>query len=138
MSENINIFEQASRIQLRFASAKGQLTVEHLWALPLTSNTSLSLDGLAVAVNRELKAQGEESFVETKDNPYKRQLQLSLDILKHIIGVRQAENAAKLDERNRKAEIARIEEALTNKKDETLRGLSQTELEERLKVLKGT
>jgi hypothetical protein len=30
----MNIFEQASRLRLRFESSKGQLIVEDLWELP--------------------------------------------------------------------------------------------------------
>ena len=49
----MSIFEQASRLKLRFASVKGELTIEHLWGLPLQSKTSFDLDTVAKAVARD-------------------------------------------------------------------------------------
>ena len=48
----MSIFEKASRLQLRFASTKGSLSVEDLWGLSLES-----LDTLAKAVNKQIKAE---------------------------------------------------------------------------------
>lgn len=72
----MNIFELATRQKLRFASAKGDLTTEQLWDLPLlisspTRDVKVDLDTLARSINHELKAQAEESFVSTKANPLK-------------------------------------------------------------------
>lgn len=135
MSE-INLFEAASRKQLRFQSSKGQLTVEHLWLLPLTSANADSLDKLAMAANRELRELAEDSFVESKPNPRKAELTLQLDILKHVIGVKQAENAAKLADTQRREQIAQIEAALAEKQGDALKGMSAEDLEQKLKDLK--
>lgn len=135
MSE-LNIFEQASRETLRFESAKGLLTVEHLWHLPLTSVKSVSLDSLAIATNRAIKEIGEESFVDTRPNPQLRNLKLQLDILKHIIDVKQAENAVKADAVKRATEIAQIEEALSSKREDALKGMTAEQLEAKLKELR--
>lgn len=135
MSE-LNLFEVASRKQLRFTSSKGLLTVEHLWLLPLTSANGDSLDKLAMAANRELRELAEDSFVESKPNPRKAELTLQLDILKHVIGVKQAENAAKLADTQRREQIAQIEAALAEKQGDALKGMSAEDLEQKLRDLK--
>ena len=43
---DIDIFKQAAKAKLRFPSSKGELRVEDLWDLPLTSKTGPSLDSL--------------------------------------------------------------------------------------------
>lgn len=90
----MDIFERASRASLRFASDRGDLTTEQLWGLPLVApGGRLSLDGLARAVNARLRSVQEEGFVDTKPDPIKTELELSLDILKHIIASKKADAA---------------------------------------------
>ena len=64
-----NLFMQATREKFRFESSKGDLSVEQLWDLPLTSRTGFDLDTVAKAVNADLKASNEESFVNASNNP---------------------------------------------------------------------
>lgn len=138
----MNIFEQATRKKLRFASAKGELTVEQLWDLPLliTGNTRdvrVDLDTVARMVNHELKAQTEESFVEAKTNHLKALLELKMEIVKHIIAdkLEAAEKARKaLDDR---AERERLMEVLRRKQDQALEDLSPEEIQKRLEALGG-
>lgn len=126
------MFEVASRQKLRFASNIGQLSVEDLWELPLTSATKVNLDQIAVDLNRQLKGT-EESFVSTgKKNAV---LELKFEIVKHIIGVRVAENQAKIDERNRAARKEQVEALIEEKKSEGLKALSLDELEALAKSL---
>lgn len=73
------MFEKAAKCKLRFQSSKGALSVEDLFDLSLTS-----LDNLAKDVNRQLKAEVEESFIEKKSQN-SSDLELRLDILKHVI-----------------------------------------------------
>lgn len=54
------LFELATRQKLRFASPKGLLTVEDLWDLPMTGNTSL--DSVSKLANRDVKVSAEESL----------------------------------------------------------------------------
>jgi hypothetical protein len=120
------MFEAASRLKLRFASQVGQLSVEDLWDLPLTSATKPNLDAIAVELNRQLKGT-EESFVSTgKKNAV---LELKFEVVKHIIDVRVTENQAKLDERNRQERKAQIADLIEQKKSEGLKALSLEELE---------
>ena len=83
------MFEKAARLKLRFDTPRGNLTVEDLWDIPLTGQ-QISLDNVAKAVNKGLKASEEESFV-AKPSSKDRVLSLKLDILKHVIRVRLAE-----------------------------------------------
>ena len=85
-----DIFEKATKLRLRFMTEKGVLSTEDLWSLPLTSKNSLSLNAIAVAVNKSLKASTEESFVEEKpsEDPV---LRLKLEVIKRIIEVKKEE-----------------------------------------------
>lgn len=131
----MDIFEQASRDKLRFPSNKGRLTVEDLWDLPLTSKSGFDLDNVAKAVNHDLKASSEESFVETATNPARNAHVLQLDICKHIIAVKiqerdeQKNKAAKLEKRRLLLEI------LEGKQNEALRNKSPEELQKMLDEL---
>ena len=89
-------FEKASRARLRFAGSKGAMTIEDLWSLPLTSRNCSSLERVAQECYRQVKDAGEISFV-SKASPADAELTFKLDIVKHIISVRVAENQAKQD-----------------------------------------
>lgn len=129
------MFEKATRQKYRFDSLKGQLTVEQLWDLPLQAKNGFDLDTVAKVVNQELKGVTEDSFIETRSNPRKGELEDKLEVVKHIIGVKQAENAAKLDEANRKAERERLQQILATKQAQQLEGLSVEEIQKRLDAL---
>lgn len=136
----MNIFELATRQKLRFASAKGDLTTEQLWDLPLqntspTRDVKVDLDTLARSINHELKAQAEESFVSTKANPLKAQLELKLEIVKHIIAdkLAAAEKAKKASDN--RAERERLMDVLKRKQDQELENLSPEEIQKRLAAL---
>jgi hypothetical protein len=131
-----NIFEKATRRKLTFASVRGSLTVEDLWDLPLTSKNGCDLDTIAKSVNRELKACEEESFVATAPNPRREDLELRLDILKHIITTRQAENQAALARKGRDAEVQRLTEILAKKQDEAMMGMTAEQIQARINELK--
>ena len=130
------IYKFAAQNRVRFPSKRGELTVEDLFQLPLTSKTGFDLNTLAVGVNKQLKELGEESFVEdASTNPQKQLLTVQLDILKDVIKTRQDENKAALARRERQAEIARIRDLIVQKKDEKLAGASLEDLEAKLKAL---
>jgi hypothetical protein len=125
-TETTNIFEIASRQKLRFETAVGMISTEDLWSLPLTSNSKVSLDSLAVALNKELKG-SEESFVtSTKKDEV---LKLKFDLVKHVIDVRMEENKKKTEELQRKAKLENIDSLIVQKQNEKLANLSLEELE---------
>ena len=127
----MNIFERASRKALRFSSKQGDLTTEQLWQLPLTTKErgKSDLDGIAIAVNTELKNISEASFVSLTPDPRKTDLDLKLEILKHVIKSKMSDKAAAeervvINERKRK-----LYAALEAKEESELAGKTRAELQ---------
>lgn len=87
------MFEKASRLKLRFITIKGDVTVEDLWDMKLTSRNGFDLDSVAKSLNMAVKESGEESFV-VKRNTKNAVLELKFEIVKHIIDVKIAEAEA--------------------------------------------
>ena len=131
-----DLFLTAARKKLRYPSAKGLLDTEMLFDLPLTSKSGMDLDTIAKNINAELKTQQEESFVSTSANPRKGELELQLEIVKTIIGVKLADQEAARNRLARATERNLLEEALLSKKNEALRGMSLEDLEKRLAQLR--
>lgn len=131
--ETVNIFEKASRIKLRFDTPIGNLGVEDLWTLPLSStNGKPNLDSIAVALSKSLKGT-EDSFVSnTKRDEL---LQLKFDVVKHMIDTLMREKTEKTEQVQRDAKRQRIAEILASREDEELTGLSSDELRELQKTL---
>jgi hypothetical protein len=131
-----NIFERASRTKLRFSSSVGLLSSEDLWDLPLTAKfNKMSLDSLARVIHSELKGREEVSFVETRPDPEKAELELKLEILKHIIGVK-LEEKKKAEEASANAvRKQKIMAAIEQKQDGALSNLSEEELKAELAKL---
>lgn len=80
------MFEKASRAKLRFDSERGQLTIEDLWDLPLSSG-KVNLNDLAKSASRAIRESSEEDFV-GKKTKVEEDHELRLEILKHVISVR--------------------------------------------------
>lgn len=134
MSE-INLFYIASRSKFRFPSTKGDLTVEQLWEMPLTSRNGFSVNDVAIRVNSELKSLEEESFVETSSNPRRTELRQMLDLIKTIIATRKQENE-EATEAARKASLRKqIMDTIATKEKDQLSTMSIDELRELAKTL---
>lgn len=130
-----NLFEIASRKAYRFQSNRGDLTTEQLWELPLTSRGGFDLDSVAKAVNAELKSVTEESFVATRVNPRKGDLETKLDVLKYIIAVKIAEAEAVTARVAKQEKRAKILDALAAKENEELTQASKDDLLKQLAEL---
>jgi uncharacterized protein (UPF0305 family) len=126
-------FEKASRLKLRFETAKGALGVEDLWDLPLRENGA-SLNSLAKTLNRKIKDEGEEDFVSpsTRANTI---LELQFDLVKHVIEIRLAEveAAARLQEKREKKQ--KLLEIISRKQDAALEQAPVEDLEKMLAEL---
>lgn len=122
-----NLFEGAVRAKYRFPF-KGQITAEDLWDLPLQD-----LDRVFKALNAEAKLSQEESLLNTPDKKTET-LQRKIEIVKHIVAVRQAETQALKDAADRKAQKQRIMEIIARKEDEALQSMTKEEL---MKMLDG-
>ena len=115
------MFEKASREKLRFSSVKGLLTVEDLWDLPLSQ-----LNTFAKSINKKLKTEEEEDFLEEVKKDEK--LQLSFDIVVHIIKTRQEENKKLRETNENKKKKQKILEILSKKRDNSLEQKTEEEL----------
>ena len=120
------IFEKASKQQLRFQSTKGNLSTEELWDLSLQS-----LDSLAKGVNKLLKEANEESFISTKTKS-NTELELKLDILKHIIADKIADQEAKKVKAERAQELEMLQNLLAKNKTKELKALSSEDILKRI------
>ncbi len=130
-----DLFVEASRKAFRYTSIRGELTTEQLWDLPLTSRSGFDLDSVAKAVNADLKAETEESFVSTIANPRKGDLETKLEVVKFIIAdkIAEAERAAqRIDKMRQRAEIL---DAIAAKDKQSLSDASKDELLKKLAEL---
>ncbi len=132
----MNIFEQATRKALRFASPQGDLTVEDLWNLPLKSEklARASLNQVAQAVDSQVSVSQAKNFVDDA-TPVCVDDMLKLDVVKHIIAVKKAENEAKVSAAARAAEKTKLLGLLAEKQDADLKGLSTAEILKRIEEL---
>ena len=123
----MELFEQASKLKVRFASNRGTLTVEDLWDCPL-QGSALSLEDIAQRVHAVLEATTTKSFVSAAPVADK-ELQVKMDVVKHIIAYKLA-----VAERNEKAAATRsrnerIRAIIAKKKDAALEDTDVADLE---------
>jgi hypothetical protein len=130
-----NMFEYATRNKIRFASPRGELTVEQLWDVPLRSRDDFNLDTVAKAANRSLKALTEESFVETKRTPAHTRAELVLDIVRFVIETKANEENEAKTRAERKIEKEKLLGILAEKQAGKLSELSEKELQKRIRDL---
>jgi hypothetical protein len=130
-----SLFINATRKKYRYASNRGDLTIEQLWDLPLSSGNGFSLDSVARAVNSELKAESEDSFVATKPNPKKAELENKLDVVKAIIEIKIAEDKARTERAEKRRQRDLLLDAIAAKETEGLTQGSLDELKQRLAAL---
>jgi len=114
MSTNDQMFEVASRMKFRF-HYNGIIQVEDLWDLSLTS-----LDSLLETQNKK----DEETLTK-------------IEIVKHVVSVKLAENEIRKKARERKEQRAKLMEIMSYKKDESLQSKSLEELSAMLNELEG-
>lgn len=127
------MFEKAARLKLRFSTPTGLLTTEDLWDLPL-ENGRANLNDIARAVSKQIKETQEESFVSPRSS-VNTELDLQLDILKHVIKVRQDEAQSKLLAKQKREQRQKILALIDQKKEDALSSKSADELEKLLDEL---
>lgn len=117
-------FEELLRKRVRFDSPRGQLTVEDLFDLPLTSpsGNKANLDDIAKGLYAKLPASGAVvSFVD--DAPPAQSLdQKRFDVVRYVIAVKKAENAKALKAKENREQRERIRAFIAEKQDADLRG----------------
>jgi hypothetical protein len=130
-----NIFEYATRNKLRFSSVRGELTVEQLWDVPLRSRDGFDLNVVAKDANNAVKKISEENFVETTRTPQHTRLETALEVVKHVIGIKLAEEEAAKTRMARKQEKEKLLSILAEKQAGKLSELSERELQKRIAAL---
>lgn len=130
-----NIFEYATRNKLRFASIRGELTVEQLWDVPLRSRDGFDLNTIAKKVSALNKELSELNFVETIKTAVHTRCETALEIVKYIIEVKLAEEKAATERATKKKEKEQLLEILAEKQAGKLSELSEKELQKRIAAL---
>lgn len=123
--KEINIFEYAAKNKLRFPF-RGSIAAEDLYDL-----TPQNLDLIYKLLMREVKASNEESLL-TDLSVEDVQLQVKIDIVKHIVAekladIEKAKNAAAA-----KMQADKIRSIIAKKQDAALENLSTDELKKML------
>lgn len=120
-----NIFQQASRLKLRFQTSKGFLNTEQLWDLSLTS-----LDQLYISLKEQLGTSSTEGLIKnsttTKEDA---ELTLKLNILVEVFNTLTKEKEAKEKQKAIQSQNARIDDLIARKEDEQLANMSIEELQ---------
>ena len=129
----MSIFEQASRLKLRFETTAGVYSVEDLWDLPLKSERKVSLDRLAQIIHKEL-GNVAPSFVDETTTGNKL-LELKFEIVKHVIATVKAENAVESQRQAKKVAKQELLAILESKQKGALLNLSEEELLRKIEEL---
>jgi hypothetical protein len=98
-----NSFIIAAKTKLRITTNKGQFSVEDLFDLSLKD-----LDIMAQGIDAAIEKSGGKSFLKNPDTRVSKEKatnELSLEILKTIINMKQEENEAKLAAADKKARL---------------------------------
>ena len=134
---NNDLFALASRKKFRYTTPQGQVSVEDLWDLPMSSarTNQANLDDIAIALDKQLKDSGTTTSFVKKTVKSNVELRAKFDIVLHVIEVKQAEADAAAVERDNANKKQRIMELIEQKKDADLAGKSADELQELLKNL---
>lgn len=123
------MYKEASKMKLRFATVKGNLSVEDLWDLNLTA-----LDKMAVAIDEQISKNPKKSFI-SESTPEDKVSKLKLDILKDIINTKLEEKAKKDSEKQKISERNKLLEILAKKEEASLENLSIEELKKKIAEL---
>ncbi len=129
----MDIFAQATRLALRFVTSKGQVSVEDLWQMPLTSSRHTSLDSLARHYAQKLRDSDVGSFVEP--SKVDEGLQLRFDVVKFIIDTKLAERDEKTAAKAKEAQKEKLQAIIEQKRDEHLSTKTIEELEQEIAKL---
>ena len=114
------MFEKATRAKFRFPY-KGQISTEDLWDL-----SPEELNKVYQVLNRELKSAEEDSLLSPKKGD--SELQLKVDVVKHIVNVKLQDIEARKTAADKKANVAKLNDLIARKEEESLAGKSVDEL----------
>jgi hypothetical protein len=129
VSKMADVFMNATRKKYRFSTAKGNLTTEQLWDLPLES-----LDEIWQKINATIEDASRTSLLSVRSNK-NVELTEKAEVVKAIVEYKLAA-AEKADKaRQTKAEKERILNIIAAKQEQELASMSIDELKKRLEAL---
>lgn len=128
----MDLFLKALQNKWRFSTTKGALAAEDLFDLSLTS-----LDNLAKAENRTLKASEEESFIPNARSGVSEN-QDRLNLLKAVIAIKVAEAEKKKRAADTAAKRQQLRELISAKQDDALKAKSMEDLLAELAALENS
>lgn len=128
MKNEVNIFEVATRERFRF-SFKGMISVEDLWVLSVNE-----LDLIFKGLNSQLKQVKEESLLNTKTQQ-DTELDIKIDIIKHIVKIKLEEEQLRLRAKENKEQKQKILEIMNRKRNQSLENMTEEELQNMLNEL---
>lgn len=128
------MFEQASRLKLRFDTPQGFLSIEDLWDLPLSSTKPgrANLDDIAIALHNKTKNESISFVNATKPDPGAT---LALDVVKRVIEVKMEENRVAAEARDRAVRKQKLLEVLARKEDASLEQSSEEDIRKMIDAL---
>lgn len=117
------MFEVATRSKMRFPF-RGSQSVEELWDLSVQN-----LDIIFKTLNSEQKQVQEESLLDTKTKE-NTELEIKIQIVKHIVSVKLEEAASRQKAKEQKEQKQKLLEIIATKENESLQNKSLEELKE--------
>lgn len=116
------MYKEATRLKLRYATIKGDISTEQLWDLSVDD-----LDVIAVNLQEELEALGKKSFLTRRSNADKV-LKIKFDVVFDILSTKVEEAELAKTAKDRKEHNAKIDALIAKKQEEQLENLSVDEL----------
>lgn len=116
------MFELATKNKFRFPY-KGQISVEDLWDLKVEE-----LDVIFKTLNAQAKLAKEESLLSVKTTEEKT-LEAKINIIKHIVNVKQEEAALAKQRVENKQKREQILSLIADKQNEAMKGMSIEQLQ---------
>jgi hypothetical protein len=126
------LFIEATRQALRWPSPSGNLSIEDLWDLSLTSKKpgATTLDSIGMDLQRQLKEAGEATSLvrPTEQTATAKLLQIKFDIVKFIIDTKVTERDAENEKAKKAEQKQKLLSILDRKENQELEGKSADEL----------
>lgn len=123
------MFENGLKRKFRFKTDRGLVTMENLYDLNLRA-----LNAIAKSLNKELKQDEEEDFLEENSKEFS-ETKMKFDIVLYILNSKKDEKKKKDQEQKKKLEKDKLLTLLEKKQDEKLETLSEEELRKKIESM---
>ncbi len=131
-------YKKASKLKLRFATKRGNLSVEQLWDLSMAELKVLIKDSYKTVKSLGSSEEEALSFLEPSvtENSEVEKINLKFEILKDIYQTKKSELQDAHTAADRKARREKLAEIIEKKEDEKLNSMSVDELKKMYEDLK--